>query len=443
MRSQSVRWVAKTDLLLGLLALTSLVVLCVPQSWITRDASLDLAAHKAAIYADDILGGNSQAQLLSDQQHVWQCQLRAGFADPFCSYQINLIKADGKGLDLSDYQSFTVDLDYQGSARSVRVYLRSRNPEYYVVGDLSTTKYNGVELDAQALRQGPYTVNLGDFSVADWWITAKGIPPHLSRPDFNDVLFIEFQTGADVVSGEHAFTLKNISWSGPIISQKALYQGLIVLWIAVIVSLLFFRVLQLKFALKRNAKYQSQLMKVNKLLNLKNQQVEDLAKTDPLTGINNRLGIRQGFYDGLVDWQNGERPFSMVLMDIDDFKKLNDQHGHDMGDLVLKEVASTLINSVRGSDMVARWGGEEFIIVCPNTELHQARVVAENLRARIANISLDRVPKITASFGVATMTRDDLDHLLKQADEALYSAKRAGKNRVMSAQLDGLIGVTS
>ncbi|WP_049721218.1 GGDEF domain-containing protein [Gilvimarinus polysaccharolyticus] len=441
MDNQSVRWVAKTDLLLGALALLSCVVLLLPQSWITRNVTLDLASYTRSIYADSVIGGNSQAYAVSGHPYKWQCQLREGSPDPFCSYQISLIGADGKGVDLSKYKTFTIDLGYQNNAGNVRVYLRSRSPEYYVVGDLSTTKYNNVGLNAKLLNKGPYAVGLADFSVADWWVEEKGIPPHYSRPDFHEVLYIEIQTSDHVLPSEYVYTLNSISLSGPIIPQKTMYQGLIALWIGAIVLLLLFRVLQLKLALKRNAKYQRQLMNVNKLLNIQNQQVEDLAKTDPLTGINNRLGIRQAFHDGLANWQSHEQPFSMILLDIDDFKKLNDQHGHDVGDLVLKEVASTLISNVRSSDVTARWGGEEFMIVCPNTELYQARIVAENLCAKIANIGLECIPKITASFGVASMTRDDLDHLFKQADEALYAAKHAGKNRVMLAPTSGLVGV--
>lgn len=150
-----------------------------------------------------------------------------------------------------------------------------------------------------------------------------------------------------------------------------------------------------------------------------------------LTGVANRLGVREYLFEGLNNWRNNQSPFSLILIDIDHFKQFNDTHGHDVGDKVLKGAAEIFRNSVRITDLVARWGGEEFIVICPNTDTHQATTVAENLRARLASAEIFNGLKVTASFGVASMNTPSLEHLFKQADEALYSAKEAGRNRVV------------
>lgn len=184
--------------------------------------------------------------------------------------------------------------------------------------------------------------------------------------------------------------------------------------------------------LRAHKRYQSELVSINKLLNLQNKQFEDLAKTDQLTGLLNRIGIREPLYQGLKRWQESRVPFAFVLIDIDHFKKVNDEHGHDVGDEILKGVAKLLGENVRKTDHLARWGGEEFILVCPNTNLEQAHSVADNLRAKLAEAKVHPAIPITASFGVAAMTQADLDHLFKSADDALYEAKGLGRNCVVA-----------
>ncbi|MCP8899291.1 GGDEF domain-containing protein [Gilvimarinus xylanilyticus] len=425
-------YLSPTDLGLALLAILSVAILMMPKQWITREYQLPLSEFQTAVFSDAVIGGNSRATML-EKANAWECSLRAGFEDPFCSFQIALVGPDGKGLDLSIYESMTLNLRYEGSANGVRLYLRNRHPHYYVVGDLTTTKYNGAELDVDSLNRGAYTFRLKDFSVADWWITSKSIPMALSHPDFNDVLFIEIQTGSDVRSGEHRFELESISWSGPIVRQSTLYRALVVIWSAAIVLVLLIRVVTLNLQLQRHARYQSELQKINGLLNVKNRKFEELAKTDALTGVANRLGVREVLYRSLNDWRAKRTPLSLIMVDIDHFKTINDKHGHDMGDKVLQVVAETFTHSVRQTDLVARWGGEEFIVICPNTELLQAQSVAENLRGRLANTLVGGAVHITASFGVSTLSDNNLDELFRQADDALYQAKASGRNRVVSA----------
>jgi diguanylate cyclase (GGDEF)-like protein len=172
--------------------------------------------------------------------------------------------------------------------------------------------------------------------------------------------------------------------------------------------------------------------------------VAQQAEIDPLTQVANRRGFERVLATELTRGARYGHPCSLVLADLDDFKRVNDEHGHDAGDAVLVSFAARLRDSVRASDIVARLGGEEFALILPELDLDGAILVAERVREALAN---DRIVvgesdqlHVTASFGVAESSADD-EHdwtqLMRHADQALYAAKRAGKNRV-TAQVRGI-----
>ncbi len=126
---------------------------------------------------------------------------------------------------------------------------------------------------------------------------------------------------------------------------------------------------------------------------------------------------------------------SVLMVDIDNFKSINDTHGHEVGDRVLIEVARRLRESVRDSDFIARWGGEEFVVLLRDCPLADAVARAEKIRRRIAEAPCADAGTVTISVGVAELTADeDLDHWLVRADRALYQAKRSGRNAVVAGE---------
>lgn len=422
----------RVESLLGVMVMMSIAALFLPREWITRTLTLDPKNFQGQLVNDHALGGNSEVKWLDRQAHAWSCTLGPAFRDTFCSYQIMLLDENGRGLDLRKYDTMSVKVSYQGDGKYLRLYLRNRDPKYFVLGDVSTTKYNEVELPVAKLQEG-LSFSLEDFRVASWWLIGKNIPLEHSHADFNDVVFLELQTGSGLKDGTHDIQLHSVNWQGPIISEEELYRYIVICWLLSIFFILVYHITKLSLALSRHRKNQDELVAVNRLLNLQNKRFEDLAKTDLLTGVLNRLGIRDSLREGLENWRRYRTPFSLVLIDIDNFKKINDDHGHDIGDMILIATAKLLRDSIRKSDLLARWGGEEFMLVCPRTNIDEAHAVAEMLRKKLAETQLHSRIKITASFGVATMSQPNLDHMFKQADEALYDAKNSGKNKVITS----------
>jgi two-component system, cell cycle response regulator len=165
-----------------------------------------------------------------------------------------------------------------------------------------------------------------------------------------------------------------------------------------------------------------------------NQQLAEHAATDPLTGLSNRRHIEPQLQGETARALRHKTRFSILMADLDHFKLVNDRHGHDAGDEVLREVALRLKGLLRKEDRPARWGGEEFLVLLTDTDAEQAAIVAEKVRAAIADapVEVNGVAiDMTISVGVATHDGelDPLD-LIKRADRALYRAKDAGRNRV-------------
>jgi two-component system cell cycle response regulator len=163
----------------------------------------------------------------------------------------------------------------------------------------------------------------------------------------------------------------------------------------------------------------------------------EMAITDPLTGLYNRRYMESHLGALMEQAVSRKKPLTVLVLDIDYFKAINDTHGHDAGDDVLREFALRIKKSIRGIDLACRYGGEEFVVVTPETDITVATMVAERLRRRIATEAFQiqkglKTLEVTISVGIAALGNSDTaGTLLKRADAALYRAKRDGRNRVV------------
>ncbi len=160
-------------------------------------------------------------------------------------------------------------------------------------------------------------------------------------------------------------------------------------------------------------------------------RLEQLAITDSLTGVYNRMKGDECLEQELSRFRRYRSSLSVILLDLDNFKSINDTLGHGAGDSVLRGVGSVLLEGVRESDVPARWGGEEFLILCPESTLQDAAELAERLRLLIGELRFGSELEVHASFGVAEARSEDTrESLVERADAALYRAKHQGRNRV-------------
>jgi diguanylate cyclase len=207
-----------------------------------------------------------------------------------------------------------------------------------------------------------------------------------------------------------------------------------------------------KFLLAENAKMQHEAGELKKSLEQSKSQVDklrshlaeaqEMGMRDPLTALGNRRRFEDSLKKELDDARGRGTTLSLVMGDIDNFKRINDHFGHQIGDEILKTVAQVLTDNVGNRDTVARYGGEEFAIILPETRIESARQLTERIRGQLEGLELavsqsgQRIGAITASFGVAELEAgDDAAALVKRADARLYEAKGAGRNCVAAHEV--------
>lgn len=214
-------------------------------------------------------------------------------------------------------------------------------------------------------------------------------------------------------------------------NYQLLIWGLIILFIVIIILIfrLYFKLKKEEEITELNRRLEKKVEERTKELEKTNQKLKQMIITDELTQLYNRKGILQNFDLELKKAKRYNRDLSIIMIDIDHFKKVNDTHGHQFGDKVLKIVSQTLQKNVRKVDLAGRYGGEEFLIVLPETNLSQGYKVAEKLRTKIKNLEIENLNwQLTISCGVAEFKDNSGEEIIKKADNLLYKAKEQGRD---------------
>lgn len=384
---------------------------------------------------DSSQGGTTQSRLLYDGRSLTLgCRIEKTARWPFCEVAIKL--TDGiNGIDLSQYHSVGVDIDYDSplADERIRVYLRNYDPAYSDPEDPVSSKFNAIEF-APGMSNGLQVIPMQAFQVLSWWIADYQVPIENSGPQFNNVTVIEIATGSHVKPTDYTIRLNKLVFYGEWLSESALLRINTLLWLLTAIIFLGWE----RYRLHRNLRAVEQktikLRNANKSLYQKTLIFEELAYKDALTGTKNRNAVDSWLKDIVEYSKANNQPFSVIYLDIDHFKVINDRFGHHKGDQILQEFAQLLNQRIRKTDVFVRWGGEEFIIFCSGTDRAGAKEFSEGLRRIIEQHNWSGGLAITCSIGVSQLTGlESFDSLLQRADTALYKSKKLGRNRVAVA----------
>jgi diguanylate cyclase (GGDEF)-like protein len=395
--------------------------------------------HFPTYIEDDRGGGGASVGSLErrGQDLIVHCHIAKKSEWPFCKLGFDLLKG-ATGLDMSRFDYLTIDASYTGPGTSRFALVLAEAEEGLTrVDQWQTYKINQIDaLDLPANGE-KLVVPLKWFGVAQWW--KDMVKPTLEHAAVNvdNVVRAEVLISGGGKEGEHVFALHAIRLHGKMISLNTLLMGLVSAWVLCAIGWMTILTLSLRTQLTDSKAAIALLKTVNKALELEARDLAGQAHIDPLTGVLNRQGLRAALMSTsslLTD------PMAVIFIDIDHFKSINDTHGHDVGDDVLRKFASVIASGIRSSDRLVRWGGEEFLIVCPMTNVFQGRILAENLRHALHQQTWPAGMHVTASFGVAQHhERDEVGVVIKHADEELYRAKQGGRDRVCAHIPAGLM----
>lgn len=363
-----------------------------------------------------------------DNGHFW-CNYAPG--DVYsCGWSLNLGVDRSTGIDLSEYDGLNVVVQYKGDAPRVRVFVRDFDPRYSDINRPDvTSKVMATAIGIGDLNQLTY-VKLSELSVAEWWITEFDISREHSAPTFNNAIAF----GVDFnVHSSNEVRIQRVEAVGEWIDKESLYFIIIAAWMTLVLGEVLWRYYLVHQKAKADALRLSRLSTEYKKLEIEKQEFEALSTTDVLTGVMNRAGVQQ-FLQKLLESDVSWSQMGMLVFDIDHFKRFNDQYGHDVGDFVLNQVAKLVSQKIRQTDIFGRWGGEEFILVCPQIPEDRLKELAEKIRSCIERHifeTQDQKLKVTISVGATTIdAHESFDAVFKRADTALYKAKRSGRNQV-------------
>jgi len=417
--------------LISLIAVTILILLLHSYS-LNQSLIIDVNSPYVVNTVTDntIKGGKSTANLTIHDDHIiLNCEIvKSTYTWPFCEISFNFMlnKANKvlPPINLSSYSHVNVFAQYLGdNSAGMRFQLRSYNKAFSTLDTQESWKYNGIEYWPES-NSYPIKIPMNSLQVATWWLNERAIPIEHSAPEFDQVIVLELATGLIIVPGSYQIKLEKIEFIGKYFTNKQIYFFIISIWLASALIGLRINLLRSKVKLQKALKRTQELKQLNRLLNVESQVLKNQAERDPLTGALNRSGIEAIFTKEL-------EVLSLIFIDIDHFKPINDTFGHKIGDEILIEFVKLISDNCRSTDFLSRWGGEEFLLICPNTYLHEASELAESLRLLICDYEWLNHIKLTASFGVAQKANEAVHELIERADKALYTAKAKGRNRVV------------
>jgi len=397
------------------------VIVCIAQFMgFEKSIIIDLTDSTKISTRDDRVskGASISSYQMTPQGVDFTCQIiQSEFRWPYCELKFNLsTNSNGKllGIDLSSFERIGLWIDHDHENQpGTRIELHNFNSAYSTESNNDSFKYNSIEFSEKKVPS-PTWIDLHRFYVPTWWNARHDLA--VGGTDFSNIRTMSVTTAGDIDEGVYKLTVKRIEFRGKYIENDTLFFLLLIVWSSIA-----------GFFIRELSVSKDKVISVNK------QKVkwQEAAFTDTLTGVNNRESSRKIFDDLLIK----NNALSLLFIDIDFFKKINDSYGHNVGDEILVQFSKIIQATADESNILIRWGGEEFLLLCPDYDLVQATLVAEKIRLTIEQSLWVENIKLTASFGVAQKHQLSISELINKADEALYQAKENGRNQVFASDI--------
>jgi diguanylate cyclase (GGDEF)-like protein len=388
-------------------------------------------------YAHDDQWGRPAGRMISQSPPEWECDVAEGAESaPPCGFVVSFWQEGKNGRDLSAYDSIRIDMTAEGDDRQLRFSLREFEPGLSQPGQWDSEKIENVVVPAGDIGPG-LQIGLREFKVVDWWLISHPLPRRRVAPSFEHVTGFGIDIAPNAPPGRHLYRLSKVEFVGELISAEQWYRGILWFWVVLTIATGLAHILALLRRQREERQRLQQLLSRNAALESETVQLRERSLRDPLTGLYNRYGVTEWVLD--LEARPRTEEISLIVLDVDFFKRINDSVGHEGGDRILRRVSALLAHNTRISDCVARWGGEEFVVLLPETALRAAQHIAEKLRAAVEAAPFPELggPPVTISLGVGqAQDREPLERLFDRVDQALYRAKEAGRNRVETAKVD-------
>jgi diguanylate cyclase (GGDEF)-like protein len=414
--------------LFKIFAFASSLCLVVIYDWIPEQ-KITLYPNETAtlsLFSDEDIGGNSRAKWVDQAKSKFTCIVPKSDTTQFCGGTVTWFKDSLKTYNLSKYQRLIMEINYQGSAPKLAVNLYNQTKK--IEGIVDTTEAKAMSANVSGADfSSQVSIRFSDFRVADWWLSQHNIPREYAHIEFNEITSVGISPTAPYSHEMDTFQINAIYGLGAYFSKENLYASLLMFWTCLFIGEALVRYWILRQRIMQDAEKLQTLSDISAKYKIK-------AETDALTGLSNREGLAQMLK---AIEQNGTMDhYSLLVIDIDHFKGLNDRYGHDVGDLVLEELARLINSSIRSTDIVCRWGGEEFVVLFRYAKLQDVYPFAEKIRLEITRFIFAGSLSLTVnvSIGIALMSADkNFKNVFKLADKALYAAKRSGRNQSIMA----------
>lgn len=387
------------------------------------------------IFYDGQNDGTTQAEWVNESDFHFACTVYPkGIQWNYCGIQVQAGEGT-QGLNLEIFDRLIASVEYSGKAERLRFFVRDFDQKLSALNVQDSYKSSDALVQAKELGQ-EISIYRHEWKVSDYWITTNNIPREDSFAAFDNVIAFGVDIHPPIPVGRHEVKVNYLEFRGKLFSEADWYLGTAAFWLVTIFIYMGKNLFVFSRRISQDTRRLQSLASYTDSLKNESQKYKELSTIDALTGALNRNGLNAFLTESCP---NNTLPINTALMivDLDHFKRINDKKGHETGDKVLSSVCASIKNTIRTKDLFVRWGGEEFVLICPDTDPQGTPLVAEKIRSAVANLTLDHNGtsfKVSVSVGaVVSSTGETFDELFRRADNALYQAKNLGRNCVVMA----------